>query len=168
MPDCRAGRDAGVDRAGGEACGGQVSHEGHPHLRPRQLAAFALERLGGSLWEQPFFEYYADDFRPFYTQKWDFLFDFNEAIRRKVCELLDLQTDVHLTVAYGLTDVPADDFRNAISPKVPFEADADFVSRPYYQVFREKHGFLPGLSVADLLFNMGPEALLVLRDSVRG
>ena len=135
------------------------------HGNWRHLHWNALEAAYGN---SPFFEFYADDFRPFYTQKWDFLFDFNEAIRRKVCELLDLQTEVHPTVAYGLTDVPVDDFRNAISPKVPFEADADFVSRPYYQVFREKHGFLPGLSVADLLFNMGPEALLVLRDSVRG
>ena len=36
----------------------------------------------------------------------------------------------------------------------------------YYQVFDARNGFLPNLSVADLLFNMGPESLLVLRDSV--
>ena len=49
----------------------------------------------------PFFEYYADDFLPFYTQKWDFLFDFNEAIRAKVCELIDLHPKVAQTASYG-------------------------------------------------------------------
>ena len=37
---------------------------------------------------------------------------------------------------------------------------------PYYQVFDSRHGFQPDLSIADLLFNMGPESLLVLRDAV--
>ena len=50
----------------------------------------------------PFFEYYADDFLPFYTQKWDFLFDFNEAIRAKVCELIDLHPKVLPTASYGV------------------------------------------------------------------
>lgn len=127
----------------------------------------------------PFFEYYADDFLPFYTQKWDFLFDFNEAIRAKVCELIDLHPKVLPTASYGVingmnsvdsavgyVEYAVDDFREKISPKVPSAMDKGFVSNSYYQVFREKHGFLPNLSVVDLLFNMGPEAVLVLRDSV--
>ena len=32
--------------------------------------------------ESPFFEYYADDIRPFFEQKYEFLIDFNEAIRQ--------------------------------------------------------------------------------------
>ena len=121
----------------------------------------------------PFFEYYADDFLPFYTQKWDFLFDFNEAIRAKVCELIDLHPKVAQTASYGFmdfggrSDVCVADFRNLISPKISVEADVTFIPRGYYQVFREKHGFLPNLSVVDLLFNMGPESLLVLRDSIQ-
>ena len=121
----------------------------------------------------PFFEYYADDFLPFYTQKWDFLFDFNEAIRAKVCELIDLHPKVAQTASYGFmdfggrSDVCVADFRNLISPKISVEADVTFIPRGYYQVFREKHGFLPNLSVVDLLFNMGPESLLILRDSIQ-
>lgn len=116
----------------------------------------------------PFFEYYADDFLPFYTTKWEFLIDFNEAIRRKVCELIDLAPDVSQTPSFGMTDgcMPCDDFRMSISPKAVHGADAGFSPVPYYQVFREKHGFLPNLSVADLLFNMGPESILVLQASL--
>ena len=43
-----------------------------------------------------------------------------------------------------------------------------FRPEPYYQVFREKFGFLPNLSIADLLFNMGPEGLVTLRASITG
>ena len=44
--------------------------------------------------------------------------------------------------------------------------DPSFSPKPYYQVFQGKHGFLPNMSIVDLLFNMGPEGLLVLRDSI--
>ena len=44
--------------------------------------------------ESPFFEYYQDDIRPFFEKKWEYLFDFNEAIREKMCELLDIETKV--------------------------------------------------------------------------
>lgn len=114
----------------------------------------------------PFFEYYADDFRPFYEKKWDFLLDFNLAIQDTVCRLIDLQpqmsrSDQFLDENCG----PAEDCRFFIQPRVPAEQDAHFRAVPYYQVFAERNGFLPNLSIADLLFNMGPESLLVLRDS---
>ena len=44
--------------------------------------------------ESPFFEYYQDDIRPFFEKRWDYLFDFNEAIREKMCELLDIEAKV--------------------------------------------------------------------------
>ncbi|MBO5180679.1 MAG: WbqC family protein [Paraprevotella sp.] len=117
----------------------------------------------------PFFEYYADDIRPFYTKKWEFLCDFNEAICRTVCELVDLHPEFSRTQAYGQTagDVPSEDFRMSISPKEDYRSDSAFSPVPYYQVFRDRYGFLLNLSVADLLFNMGPESILVLKDSVK-
>ena len=53
------------------------------------------------------------------------------------------------------------DYRLAINPKHP-APDADFNPKPYYQVYSAKHGFLPNLSVLDLLFNMGPESVFYL------
>lgn len=110
----------------------------------------------------PFFEYYQDDFAPFYENKYEFLFDFNEELRALICHLLDLQPHISYTKDY-LPELP-NDYREIIRPKHEGE-DADFHPVPYYQVFREKHGFLPNLSIVDLLFNMGPEGLMVLKES---
>lgn len=110
----------------------------------------------------PFFEYYEEDFALFYERKYTFLFDFNEELRLTVCRLLTLEPEVKYTDTYR-PEVP-NDFREGIRPRGPLP-DADFIAKPYYQVFREKHGFLPNLSIVDLLFNMGPEGILVLRDS---
>ena len=112
----------------------------------------------------PFFEYYENDFTPFYVQKYHFLFDFNEKLRLTICSLLDIHPEINYTTEY-LPDV-TDDFRTTIRPKQPVE-DYSFDPQVYYQVFKEKYGFLPNLSIVDLLFNMGPEAMIVLKESIR-
>ena len=50
--------------------------------------------------ESPFFDYYQDDFRPFFEKKYDFLFDFNMEICQKVCELIDIQPNIRETEEY--------------------------------------------------------------------
>ena len=116
----------------------------------------------------PFFEYYKDDFRPFYEQKYEFLADFNEELCHLVCSLIDLQPDMARTTGYRTEFAPDEtDFRERIHPKKDFSLeDTEFSPQPYYQVFQERLGFLPNLSIIDLLFNMGPESLLVLQKSI--
>jgi hypothetical protein len=119
--------------------------------------------------ESPFFEYYADDIRPFFEQKYDFLVDFNEAIRQKMCELIDIHPSVEYTQEFlspqevsSTTHHPIiHDFRDVISAKHP-QPDADFEVKRYWQVFQRKHGFLTNLAILDLLFNMGPESIFYL------
>ena len=116
--------------------------------------------------ESPFFEFYEDDIRPFFEDRWEFLLDFNMAITEKMCELLDIHPHIELTSSYQ-NSLPIGegwgetDFRTVIHPKHPQE-DSDFSPKPYYQVYKERFGFLPNLSILDLLFNMGNEAVLYL------
>ena len=112
----------------------------------------------------PFFEYYKDDFHPFYEKKYEFLVDFNEELCHLICSLIDIQPDMARTTEYRTEFTPNEaDFRERIHPTKDFSLeDTEFSPQPYYQVFQEKHGFLPNLSIVDLLFNMGPESLLML------
>ncbi|MDR2407041.1 MAG: WbqC family protein, partial [Bacteroidales bacterium] len=105
----------------------------------------------------PFFEYYVDDFRPFYEKHKEFLFDFNEELRELVCSLLDITPSVSYSFEYIIPKAGQLDLREAIHPKKKAVA-GNF--KPYYQVFENKYGFRSNLSIIDLLFNMGPEAIL--------
>ena len=58
------------------------------------------------------------------------------------------------------------DYRETIRPKLDFRGDPTFHPHSYYQIFSQRHGFLPNLSIVDLLFNMGPESRIVLRNSI--
>ena len=108
----------------------------------------------------PFFEYYADDFRPFFEKKYDFLIDYNAEILTCICDLLDLQPDIQLTDSYLQPDPDIVDLRELIHPKKDIHV---FPVKPYYQVFQTKSGFIPGLSIVDLLFNMGNESIFYLK-----
>lgn len=108
----------------------------------------------------PFFEYYKDDFIPFYEKKWDFLWDFNLQIQQKTLELIDIQPEIKFTKEYQInTEEGISDLRERIHPKKALDGK---ILPTYYQVFEQKFGFLPNLSIIDLLFNMGNETILVL------
>lgn len=180
--------------------------------------------------ETPFFEYYADDLRPYFEERrWTYLLDFNLDIMHTLCSLLDVRPTLSLSDHYITTEAPTAvnaattaahttatattggsdsvgeetrlnaesklfeeakdagsmggearlnaesklfeeakgagsnfiDLRDAIRPKRPLP-DSEFDPRPYYQVRAARHGFLPNLSVLDLLFNEGPEGIFWL------
>ena len=135
--------------------------------------------------ESPFFEYYQDDIRPFYEKKYEFLFDFNMETMEKMIELLDIRPNISLTDRYVLSEerrvkreesnsleeklniqhstfnTEYSDFRETIRPKHPLP-DPEFIPRRYYQVYERKHGFQPNMSILDLLFNEGNEAIFHL------
>ena len=64
------------------------------HGNWRHLHWNALQSAYG---ESPFFDYYQDDIRPFFEKHWEYLFDFNEEIRQKMCELIDIRPQVSYT-----------------------------------------------------------------------
>ncbi len=113
--------------------------------------------------KSPFFEYYADDFARFYEERDGFLMDFNLRLHAVVCELLGLERGVRF-LSDGASELLEEQFdmRNIAEPKVLVSMSE--CCQPYYQVFAGRNGFIPSLSIIDLLFNTGPEGLLVLRD----
>jgi len=109
----------------------------------------------------PYFEYYEDDLRPFYTQKYKYLADFNQELEECICNLIGCKTDFCRTQKYEKEY--SKDFRNLVLIK-PIE-DKTFKQEPYYQIFKQKYGFIENLSIFDLLLNMGNESILILKKS---
>jgi hypothetical protein len=115
--------------------------------------------LEASYRSSPFFEYYEDDLFPFYHEKKPkFLLDLNAGLHEKILCLLKLKTPISVTAEYTKAYNNTDDFRELINPKNT-TVDPTFEAKPYYQVFENKHGFIPNLSVVDVLFNQGSRAL---------
>lgn len=114
----------------------------------------------------PFFEYYADDLEPFFRKKYEFLFDLNQQITETLVEILEIETELKLTDDFEQIPKTCLNFREQISPKTHLiDDDAQFVAQPYTQVFTEKFGFIPDLSILDLLFNEGPSSHSLLGES---
>jgi hypothetical protein len=102
-----------------------------------------------------YFEYYEDDFVPFYQQRFPYLFDFNEQFLQLLLRLMKIQLPLQYTETYEAEYTLLHDYRNAISPKKEY----NFEQKPYFQVFEERHGFIKNLSIVDLLFNQGPQTI---------
>lgn len=101
----------------------------------------------------PFFEYFEDDFIPIFKKKHEFLMDLNFQIYEVVNNCLGIDLPFSKTEEYFHETPSFDDFRYLTNGK----KDA-FTNETYIQVFNEKHGFIPNLSILDLLFNEGRHA----------
>ncbi len=125
--------------------------------------------LTAAYMSSPFFEYYADDYRPFYEKRYELLFDFNLELTQLSLSLLGLKASLHLTESYvAQPDNSELDYRQSINPKARLaKPDSSFSPQPYTQVFGSRWGFSPNLSIVDLIFNEGPNALQVLKNSIR-
>lgn len=116
----------------------------------------------------PYFEYYQDDFAPFYHKKYSFLLDYNEELRILINKLLGIEKQNILYTELYKTDLEKYDldFREIIHPKKDYRLlDLEFFPQKYYQVFNQKFSFVENMSIIDLLFNMGNESILVLMNS---
>ena len=137
------------------------------HTKTHELAIADFEKWQLLHWRamvaayanSPYFLYYQDELEPFYTRKYDNLLKFNIEITKTLMRLLGIKKNMELTSTFEPKPAGVLDLRNEITPKKPF---TQFPLPAYWQVFQDRNGFYPGLSIVDLLFNMGPESLRVL------
>jgi len=122
-----------------------------------EKAEYAIE---SAYYSSPFFEYYRDELFSILDARPEKLWDLDVQITRFFCRKTGLSTAILPTTSFEAPIVGnQEDMRYALCPKIR----SSYTGRPYWQVFREKFGFVGNLSVMDLLFNEGPESICYLR-----
>ena len=91
--------------------------------------------------------------------------ELNGEILKTTLKLLKIRKEIKFTPGFIAKYENADDLREIISPKQDFKADKNFHPERYLQVFEDRHGFIPNLSIIDLLCCAGPQAGEILRAS---
>lgn len=132
--------------------------------------------IESAYYSSPFFIYYRDALFAILDSRPETLWELNRRIIDFFCGKIGIAPEIRETIAfvpavacpaYTGTAGPAavaEDYRSVIHPKRPNTIMRDLgLERPYWQVFRDKFGFVPGLSIMDLLFNEGPESICWLR-----
>lgn len=103
----------------------------------------------------PFFLYFWDEIDPYFKKKYRFLLDLNMELTQTLFGILGRSIELHITEGFEKEPEELEDHRYTITPKLPVEEDK---FPRYTQVFEEKNGFHPDLSIIDLIFNEGPAA----------
>jgi len=103
----------------------------------------------------PFFEFYEDELQPLFEKKADFILDFNLKCFEVITDCLQIDINTSKTETYQESPANTTDFRFLVNAKKEHPQTFD----KYTQVFSNKHGFISNLSILDLLFNEGPNAL---------
>lgn len=101
-----------------------------------------------------YFEYYEDELAVFYNKKFEFLFDYNLEILQWLFKQLKKPADFNFTTEYVKEIAPENDYRLKLHFKEP---ELITPAKPYFQVFEDRMGFMPNMSIVDLLFNQGPQ-----------
>jgi hypothetical protein len=105
--------------------------------------------------KSPFFLYYRDELETFYLRKFNNLLEFNSELLSFLLRKIGLKIEIIFSDDFLSIQNEENDLRFKFSPK-----KEEVIQFPhYYQVFEEKFGFIPNLSIIDLLFNEGPETL---------
>ena len=102
----------------------------------------------------PYFDYYFPYLEPAFSTKFDKLIELNEFCLKFVLKVLKINKEIIYTEDFE--PIPdKDDYRIKLSKWSPKSTDFP----KYYQVFEDRQPFVSNLSIIDLIFNEGPEAI---------
>ena len=99
----------------------------------------------------PYFEHYGYRLQPFYERQQANLFEFNLQLLQEVLKMLKVERELLFTDSYQAAGEGITDLRSN-------RKNEEVINPPYYQIFADKNGFTPNLSIIDLIFHKGPEA----------
>ncbi|CAH8283972.1 WbqC-like protein [Mariniflexile fucanivorans] len=145
-----------------------VVHTQKNRQKYRDVKIFNEENWQSNHWKSllsaystsPFFEFYEDELQPLFKIKADYILDYNLKCFEVIFDCLQLDLKTSKTEVYEKNVENISDYRYLVQAKKeqiqPFDS--------YTQVFSDKHGFIPNLSILDLLFNEGPNALNYLEN----
>jgi len=80
-----------------------------------------------------------------------FLLDLNNDLLDKCLEIVEIKKCISYTYSFEPVDARDNDYRYRISPKL----NSEYIPGPYIQVF-SRDSFIAGLSILDMIFNLGP------------
>ncbi|GAA0873007.1 WbqC family protein [Gangjinia marincola] len=131
----------------------------HVEIDPNEnWRSLHLKSIESAYQSSPFFEFYYDNIQSTLSASIKSLYEFNVTCTKVVLDSLELFPAINFTNSYKIYLDDQDDFRYLVNAKATLHANFP----KYTQVFDDKHGFIPNLSILDLLFNEGPASLRYL------
>ncbi|WP_218599546.1 WbqC family protein [Polaribacter sp. NJDZ03] len=116
-----------------------------------------LKSLQTAYRTSPFYEFYEDDLIKIFQKKYTFLQDVNIDTHLFITDALQISQQYSKTQEY-LVETTEPDFRELVNAKNKPKKTTE----SYIQMFDDKHGFIPNLSILDLIFMEGPNAISYL------
>jgi hypothetical protein len=117
-----------------------------------------LRAMTASYNSSPYFEFYFENIEKIISKNHEFLLDLNLELLDTFFGILKMKKKISYTTVFEPVGEAENDFRYKIAPK----KESHSTVKKYIQVFNNGSGFVPGLSIIDLLFNMGPESIVHL------
>ena len=112
-----------------------------------------LRCLESAYRKSAYFDYYFPYFEKIYKQKFNTLIELNDFCLKTILKILKVKKDYSFTTDFE-NIINENDYRISLS-----KGTNKIEIKPYYQVFADRHGFIPNLSIIDLLFNEGPNSI---------